>query len=198
MNTTDSPVSGKVILIGSSGVGKTSLITYFLTNTFTQQELSTVAPASCSATIQVEDSSVDLQIWDTAGQEKFQSISQMFYRNADIAFVCFTQETFDTIENWIERIRAESPKCLLFLVVTKADLLSTDDLSSLQNRCFSVQEQVGASYTFITSSSTGLGIRDLFQFAGNEIHSLNKPVETVSQTVLVPSENVEQKQKCKC
>lgn len=194
--SSDTNQMGKVILIGSSGVGKTSLITYYLTNTFTQQELSTVAPASCSATVKIGDKSVDLQIWDTAGQEKFLSISQMFYRDADIAFVCFTSESKDSIEKWVERIRQQSPNCTIFLVLTKSDLLSPEETSQLHEYTLKVKDKIEASCVVITSSATGNGVSDLFELAATEILNAASPKETKKVVELQNSNTEDGGKKC--
>jgi small GTP-binding protein len=73
----------KLILLGSSGVGKTTLIHSFCTQTFSQDSVSTVAPAFSEMTLEIDNGTlVTLQIWGTADQEQYQSISQMFYRDA--------------------------------------------------------------------------------------------------------------------
>jgi Ras-related protein Rab-7A len=82
----------KVILVGSSGVGKTSLINNYFDQPHETDTSPTVAPALVATTISIPSGQpVDLHIWDTAGQERFQSIGGMFYRESDVALVCFDQ-----------------------------------------------------------------------------------------------------------
>jgi small GTP-binding protein len=88
----------KVILVGSSAVGKTSLINAYFDQAQDLETSPTVAPAFVATSIKLSsDQLVELHIWDTAGQERFQSIGGMFYRDSDIAFVCSDFSRIDTV-----------------------------------------------------------------------------------------------------
>lgn len=169
----------KIILVGSSGVGKTSLINSFFDQPYETDTQPTVAPAFCGTTVELADhSSVELHIWDTAGQERFQSIGVMFYRESDIAFVCFDIDNTETIGDWVERVKSKVPECLIFLVATKADMLSPEQRGTLDANGEKWKSDNGAKYFFITSASTGEGVHDLFVRAGecvNEILDFNHP-----------------------
>jgi GTPase SAR1 family protein len=59
-----------------------------------------------AATVKLPDNiEAELHVWDTAGQERFQSIGSMFYRDSDIAFICFESSTINSIAGWVERVR---------------------------------------------------------------------------------------------
>ena len=153
----------KVILVGSSGVGKTSLVSSYFENPFDGQALPTVAPASCNATVTLPGNvRVELQIWDTAGQERFQAISQMFYRDSQIAFVCYDNQSVDSVQNWIERVRSEVPDCLIFLVSTKSDMYSADDIEAIKAKGEELKEEFEAHGHYVTSSKTRTGVVELF------------------------------------
>lgn len=157
----------KVILVGSSGVGKTSLINAFFDQPFDSDPQPTVAPAFCCSTVQLPSGAkVDLHIWDTAGQEKFQSIGSMFYRDSDVAFVCFDTDTVGTIPNWISKVRAQVPDCAIFLVMTKEDLLPLSEKDRLLSDSRQLIEENGAEGFFFTSAATGNGVANLFAAAG--------------------------------
>ena len=177
----DADYSIKVILVGSSGVGKTSLVSAFFDNPFENQDLPTVAPASCSAVVEVDGGKkVELQIWDTAGQERFQAISQMFYRDSHVAFVCFEPKQTDPVENWIGRVRGEVPDCIIYLVATKSDILSQEETNELQAKGLDMVKQFQAKHFLLTSAKTGSGVRDLFESAAQcytEIFKANEPVK---------------------
>lgn len=184
----DADYTIKVILVGSSGVGKTSLVSSFFDNPFENQALPTVAPASCNAIIEVENKKkVELQIWDTAGQERFQAISQMFYRESQVAFVCFEPTPNDNyesgitnVENWIARVRAEVPECIIFIVATKGDTISNEDTTKLNNIGSELVSKHGARQFLITSAKTGNGVHALFETAAqcySTIFQANEPVK---------------------
>jgi small GTP-binding protein len=167
-------VSLKVICVGSSGVGKTSLIGSYFSEDFDGKMLPTVAASSTNTVVALEHVEVDLQIWDTAGQERFQSISKMFYRDADVAFVCYDSVTFDTIDSWTNCVRAESPDCVIFLVTTKRDLLDDAEVGEAMRVGALKREAIGAKLHALTSAVTGNGVRELFTLAA-------KCAETISQ-----------------
>jgi small GTP-binding protein len=153
----------KVILIGPSGVGKTCLVSTYFDNPFEQRLLPTVAPAFTPTVVTGHDGTkVALQIWDTAGQERYQSISKMFYRDTQIALVCFDAASRDTIDQWLAQLRAFTGECIVFLVLTRIDLLSREELAELQRDGRAKAEQVGARTHVMTSARTGEGVKELF------------------------------------
>ncbi|KAK9868818.1 hypothetical protein WJX84_006211 [Apatococcus fuscideae] len=93
----------KVIILGDSGVGKTSLMNQYVNKKFSSQYKATIGADFLTKEVQVEDRSVTMQIWDTAGQERFQSLGVAFYRGADCCVLVYdvnAQKTFDNLETW--------------------------------------------------------------------------------------------------
>ncbi|KAL5703554.1 hypothetical protein ACHQM5_022088 [Ranunculus cassubicifolius] len=93
----------KVVILGDSGVGKTSLMNQYVHNKFSQQYKATIGADFVTKEIQLEDRLVTLQIWDTAGQERFQSLGVAFYRGADCCVLVYdvnVLKSFDTLDNW--------------------------------------------------------------------------------------------------
>jgi len=103
--------SHKVVLIGESGVGKTSIISRYISNTFSSQQLPTTGANFVSKMVLLEDEnkSLKFEIWDTAGQEKFRSLAKVFYKNAAVCVLVYdiTRKTsFEEIKNfWINEIK---------------------------------------------------------------------------------------------
>jgi small GTP-binding protein len=162
------PVSAKIILVGSSGVGKTSLVSCLFQQQFDASALPTVAPAFATWTVRCKDgTSVDLQIWDTAGQEQYQAISQMFYRDSDAALVCFTEGEVGSIPRWIERVKEHAPDSRLYLVATQVDLISEENYPDLNARAQESLETQKLKF-FMTSAVSGQGVTDLFQTIAEE------------------------------
>jgi small GTP-binding protein len=156
----------KLIIVGPSGVGKTSLVEYFMHEQFSTEVVSSVSPAFANATITLADETqVDLQIWDTAGQEKYQSISQMFYREAHVALICYFYSDISFISGWVTRVREFAPNCAVYLVATKADLLTLErDIKGIRRDSAALAGRLNATF-FLTSSVTGQGVRELFENA---------------------------------
>ncbi|XP_014628466.1 ras-related protein Rab7 isoform X2 [Glycine soja] len=95
----------KVIVLGDSGVGKTSLMNQYVHKKFSQQYKATIGADFVTKELQIDDRLVTLQIWDTAGQERFQSLGVAFYRGADCCVLVYdvnVMKSFDTLENWHE------------------------------------------------------------------------------------------------
>lgn len=93
----------KVIILGDSGVGKTSLMNQYVNKRFSTQYKATIGADFLTKEVQVDDRLVTMQIWDTAGQERFQSLGVAFYRGADCCVLVYdvnSQKTFDNLDNW--------------------------------------------------------------------------------------------------
>jgi Ras-related protein Rab-7A len=93
----------KIVAIGDSGVGKTSLIQMFEHSKFTDNFKPTIGADFSNKEIQIDGKNVTLQIWDTAGQERYQSLGVAFYRGADCCFLVYditNTWSFENISNW--------------------------------------------------------------------------------------------------
>ena len=93
----------KIVAIGDSGVGKTSLIHMFVHSRFTENFKPTICADFSNKEVNVDGKIVTLQIWDTAGQERYQSLGTAFYRGADCAFLVYditNQNSFEQIATW--------------------------------------------------------------------------------------------------
>jgi small GTP-binding protein len=156
----------KLILVGPSAVGKTCLVGAFFKQKLETQVVPTVSPAFSNAPIEVDsETTVNLQIWDTAGQEQYQSISQMFYRESHVAFICYDCDGIESVERWVTRVRAHAPDARIYLVTTKADLL-TDEEGAMRAGADKAA-QLSARH-FVTSSLTGRNVIELFETAARE------------------------------
>ncbi|GMH81101.1 hypothetical protein TrST_g8670 [Triparma strigata] len=93
----------KIIILGDSGVGKTSLMNQYVSKRFTSQYKATIGADFLTKEIMVDDKLVTLQIWDTAGQERFQSLGVAFYRGADACMLTYditNPKSFDSLDSW--------------------------------------------------------------------------------------------------
>jgi len=95
----------KVIILGDSGVGKTSLMNQYVHRRFSNQYKATIGADFLTKEVMIDDKLVTLQIWDTAGQERFQSLGVAFYRGADSCVLCYDMtdsKSFDNLESWMD------------------------------------------------------------------------------------------------
>ena len=107
----------KVVLLGESGVGKTCLIARFINNTFEENLISTTGASYAGKTMvfdEYEGKSIKFEIWDTAGQEKYRSLTKIFYKDAAVAILVYDitrKESYDEIQKyWYNQIKEFAPK----------------------------------------------------------------------------------------
>lgn len=130
-NGTTSPQSARVcqfklVLLGESAVGKSSLVLRFVKGQFHEYQESTIGAAFLTQTVLVDDTTVKFEIWDTAGQERYHSLAPMYYRGAQVAIVVFditSQDTFARAKTWVKELqRQASPNIIIALAGNKSDL----------------------------------------------------------------------------
>mmetsp|Transcript_28845 Transcript_28845/g.40617 ORF Transcript_28845/g.40617 Transcript_28845/m.40617 type:complete len:211 (-) Transcript_28845:568-1200(-) len=160
----------KILVVGESAVGKSSLLLRFADDTFTEEFITTIGVDFKFRTLKIDDSIVKLQIWDTAGQERFRTLTSAYYRGANgvmLAFDVTDLNSFKTVEKWISDIRVYSPdQTPIVLVATKADLTNKRVVDA--DAAKQLAEKYGFKY-FETSSKTGLGVNDSFFSLTSEI-----------------------------
>jgi small GTP-binding protein len=106
----------KVVILGESGVGKTSIISRFINDTFDEELVTTTGASYVSKSMKFSDKNqvLNFEIWDTAGQEKYRSLTQIFYKDASIAILVYditNKDSFDELQNyWYEQIKESAPK----------------------------------------------------------------------------------------
>lgn len=119
----------KVLLIGSAGVGKSSISGQFIEGHFDQESTQTIGVDLKIKVIKLNNSEkgVKIQLWDTAGHERFKSITTSYYRGADGVILVFDlsrKQSFDELSFWMDEIKSYAPKdVVFFLVGNKNDLL---------------------------------------------------------------------------
>ena len=125
----------KVVLIGDSGVGKTTLIDRYVVDQFDQFNPPTISGGFRKKVIKIpeKNAKVTLQIWDTAGQEKFKAIVGNYYKDANWAIVVYdttSTESFESAKNWIKEVRETAPEdVMIYLWGSKVDLKDNRQIS---------------------------------------------------------------------
>ncbi|CAF1066973.1 unnamed protein product [Rotaria magnacalcarata] len=143
MNLTRPSRPFKLLLIGDSAVGKTSLMLRFADNTFIENFIPTIGIDFKVKTFNIREKQIKLQLWDTAGQEKFYNITRSYYRNADAIVLVYDRtaaSSFQNVSRWMRNIDENAPDDVLrVLVGNKSDLhhsiiISTQDGKNLAGK----------------------------------------------------------------
>lgn len=114
----------KLLIVGESGVGKTCMLLRFADNLFEEDFLSTIGVDFKIKEINTDGKRVKLQIWDSAGQERFRNITSSYYRNCSgiiIVYDVTRRESFDKVTDWIAEVRRFVPTVPLIVVGNKCD-----------------------------------------------------------------------------
>ena len=116
----------KIIIIGDSGIGKSCILKRLIDDDFHDDHDVTVGVEFGSYLIKVQDKVLKLQVWDTAGQECFRSITKIFYRGAHVVILAYSVlqgASFENLTGWLKEVRTQcSPDVMLFLVGNKSDM----------------------------------------------------------------------------
>jgi len=160
----------KLVLIGDSGVGKTNILSRYISNEFSLATQSTVGVEFGSKIIKKDDKIIKLQIWDTAGQERYKSITSAYYKGSKGAFVVYDISrkcTFENVDKWIGELKANgSEDVLILLVGNKSDL--EDKREVFAEEVSKKAEQYKIAFCE-TSALEGKNIDYAFQSLINEI-----------------------------
>ena len=178
----DISIKCKVVLIGKSGVGKTSIISRYITDTFKDSLMTT--PGANFITKKVDfpqyKKSIKFEIWDTAGQERYRSLAKVFYNNAAACLLVFditNKDSFDDIKNyWIPEIKENGQKdIILALAGNKSDNYLKEQVSDNEGKALA--KEINAIY-MRTSAKLNSSIDEIFNSIGNKF--LNPEMEITS------------------
>lgn len=150
----------KIIIIGDSGIGKSCVLKRLMEDDFKEDHDVTVGVDFGSHLIKVEDKILKLQVWDTAGQESFKSITKIFYRGAHciiLAYSIINGLSFDNLKEWLRDVRTQcSPDVMVFIVGNKCDLENMREVAHESVVDFKDQNQI--LYCCETSAKSGKNV----------------------------------------
>nr|CAH8832906.1 unnamed protein product [Trichobilharzia regenti] len=179
----------KLLLIGDSGVGKSSLLLRFADETYSETYISTIGVDFKIRTIDLDGKIVKLQIWDTAGQERFRTITASYYRGAQgiiIVYDITDQQTFVNVKSWLQEITCyANSKVNRLLVGNKHDLASRRAVDKSVAEEFAKENNM----PFLeTSAKDATNVEDAFMEMARQIKASATPMQNMlSSTVPVNS-----------
>lgn len=183
-------VSMKVVMLGDSGVGKTSLVSMWSTHHFNDGQTPTVCAMSSVYGVNIDGRAADVFLWDTAGQEQFSPLTPLYLRQTSVAILTAAidnAETFESIDKWLQLVHETcdgGPPVIL--AINKMDLKGDDcivpDLREDADEVF--------AGVFYVSAKTGENVQELFEFAcrkGCQYVIAEKEVRSKSRNIAQPS-----------
>ena len=186
----------KVLFIGDAGVGKTQIISRILNNQFYEGYVPTIGVDFMPKNITFRGTNIKLQMWDTAGQEKYKTLITHYFRNSSIVFLIYDvsmKSSFNNIPNWITLIRSIENNTLV-LCGNKIDLAERE-VKKEEGEALAQKEGIAF---FEVSAKTGEGIKDMFYSSVADLsifngYELNK--ESLVKELLQEKENKNENEK---
>ncbi|CAD8127175.1 unnamed protein product [Paramecium sonneborni] len=152
----------KILLLGNSGVGKTQILLRYSENNFRTGYMCTIGVDFKIKKLQVDDRVVKMQIWDTAGQEKYQTLTQNFYKGAMgilLVFAVNNRDSLKDIDKWMNQIKQHASENIIkILIGNKIDL---QDRSITTEEAQQLATKYGIQY-FETSAKDGINVNEAF------------------------------------
>jgi len=160
----------KYIIIGDAAVGKSNLLLRYTHGQFKPEYQLTIGVEFGAKNIQINNKIFRIQIWDTAGQENFRSITRAYYKNSVCALVVYdisSRDSFNNVSTWVEDCKNQSPKTIFMaLVGNKSDLEDKRAVSYEEGKDFADKNEM---MFFETSAKTGVNVDEIFSQTANEI-----------------------------
>ena len=167
--------SHKIIILGSSSVGKSSIIKRLVSNEFFESNKSTTGAEFYPYNCIIDGEPIKLQIWDTAGQERFKSISKSYFRNAVGAILVFditNSDSFDQLSQWLNDFQSLAiQNSFILLVGNKIDLEEHRQINLNLINDFINRNHLNY---YETSAKTGINIKEIFEILAREVNLRKK------------------------
>ena len=190
----------KILLLGDTSVGKSCLLLRFCDNSFQEAHLTTIGLDFRLKTINLKDDrKVKIQIWDTAGEDRFRSITRNYYKGAKGILLILDvtdKETFTHVRDWIERIHEESPEGItICLVGNKIDMKESRVISNEEGK--KIADEFKIPY-FETSAKSNIGVEEVFTYLVKEVDTIymNEHKEEVGRKTVLNQKTKNKKKKC--
>ena len=166
----------KICLLGDVSVGKTSIASRFCKNSFNENYINTIGGAYQQQNIVLNNGAkIKLHIWDTSGQDRFRSMTNLYYRDAQVAILTYdvtNESSLDSLNYWLNELndKVEIDNMLLCLAGNKTDVDQSEKrVPTSKGKAFAEQHNM---LFYETSAKTGIGVKELFQAIATKEYEL--------------------------
>ena len=193
----------KVILLGNSGVGKTCIINRYVNNLFDPNSETTLGSTYSTKEVIKNNVSYKLNLWDTTGQEKYHSITNLFIKGSHIVILVYSVDllsSFEGLDYWYNAIKENlaGNNYVLAVVGSKSDLIQDEEEVVSEEEARKYAQEKNAKFKLISSKEDPQGIINLFDFLLEELIRLNYMSISNSYRIKKKKHKEEEKKKKKC
>ena len=177
----------KVVLVGDSGVGKTSILQQFSFGCFKHSNPSTTCAMLLTKSLEIpeENATIKFALWDTAGQEKYRNLTSIYYRDAAAVIIVYDitkMESFENSKLWLEEVKEKvKPNTIISLVGNKTDMIDNEEVDIELANGFA--DENGLKF-HVSSAKSDNGIKDIFIEIGRELLQRKNPNTVDGRTSL--------------
>ena len=163
----------KIVLLGDSSVGKSSIVNRYIKRKFSNKYITTIGASFYSKNIHLKNNKlIKIQIWDTGGSERFKSISNIYYRNADGALLIYDVTNENSLLNlnfWIQELKNNVNDLVIGIVGNKIDVIENLKKVSFV-KCLDFAKKNGIFICKEISAKSGFGVDDVFYIFAEKIY----------------------------
>ena len=188
----------KVILLGDCGVGKTNIISRYLYNEFRDVEASTMGSYYATKELKINDKKVVLNIWDTAGQEKYLSVTKMLIQESKIIILCYSitdEDSFQHLNHWLKSVvDIIGNDFILGILANKTDLYENEKVSEDRGRQYATEHE--GIFKLTSAKIDKEGIDEYFNILVEKYLSAEGDSLNTSKNTVLKVDELKNKRKC--
>ena len=192
-NHEEEEIKIKIMLLGESQIGKTSLIQRYVKNNFNLSYITTVGIDFQLKQIKMNNKSIKLQIWDTAGQERFKNITKSYFHSSDgfiVGYDITSRLSFTNVSTWLKEINDNAPEEIQKILIGNKCDLNEREVTTEEGQ--KLAEENGMKF-FETSAKNDINVKETFESITKDILDVQYKEEGESRNSLVIDRNIEKK-----
>ena len=191
----------KIIILGNSGVGKTCIINRYINNQFNPNSETTLGSSFSTKVIKKDNIKYKLNIWDTTGQEKYHSITNLFIKGSSAVILVYSVDSlasFEGLNYWNDSIKEhlQGNDYILAVIGSKSDLIQDEEEVVLEEDARKFAEEKDAIFKLVSSKEDPEGINNLFNSILEEL--IKKKIVKTNESVVIKNKKQAKKEKKCC